>query len=138
MAQSLTRGDFKQNVLVGERFYPFHSGEEKDLQSSIKKVKDYLNGITDHPEFQKGKGTDFASRIILNSNNLDVRDCLEKYKKFHSTNLKLAQGSPNPKDRILRMLSVFTEAGAISIKNYKIIFEPILINRISVNPISIP
>jgi hypothetical protein len=29
---------FKENVESGERCYPFHSGEEKDLQSSIRKV----------------------------------------------------------------------------------------------------
>jgi hypothetical protein len=60
----------------------------------------------------------------------DVRDCFEIYNKLHPATAKLHQGKPNPKDRFLRMLSVWTEAGAISIKAYKIHFEPILIKRI--------
>ena len=41
--------DFKENVSSAERFYPFHSGESKDLQSSINKVTDYLKGLTIYP-----------------------------------------------------------------------------------------
>jgi hypothetical protein len=123
--------DFVANVTSGERSYPFHSGEVETLKGSLNKVKKFLNGVHAFPTFTKYKGTYYASKIILENNNNDVRDCFEKYKQLHPVSSHLAQGSPNPKDRFLRMLSVFTEAGAISIKDYKIIFGPVLLKRLS-------
>lgn len=129
MTLTQNRSNFKPNVKAGERSYPFFSAEVVTLQSSLKKVDDYLKGLTDFPKFTKGKGTYLASRVILENMHTDVRDCFEIYKKLHPATAKLSQGKPNPQDRFLRMLSVWTEAGAISIKNYKIQFEPILLAR---------
>ena len=122
--------DFKENVSSGERCYPFHSGEEKDLQSSIKKVKEFLNGVTEFPAFRKGKGTYLVSQVILKSNGLNVKESFNEYKNLRFIPTNIPQGQSNPEDRFIRLLSVWTEAGAISIKNFIIQFEPILINRL--------
>ena len=122
--------DFPQNVASGQRCYPFFPAEVVTLQKSLITVKEFLKGNTEFPAFRKGKGTYYATKVILENNNSDVRDCFEMYKSFHPVPSKLRQGQSNPKDRFLRMLSVWTEVGAISISNYRIHFEPILLMRL--------
>ena len=122
--------DFPKQVNSGERCYPFFPAEVETLQASLAKVKEYLYGNIEFPNFNKGKGTYFATKIILENNNSDIRDCFELYKPLHPESTKLRQGHSNPKDRFIRMISVWTEAGAISIKDYIIHFEPKLLKRI--------
>lgn len=127
--------EFKQNAVTGERIYPFHSGEENNVQNSINKIKNFLNGVTSSPEVRRGTGAWFAAKTILENNNMEIRECFKLYKPFHLLGKNLPQGKPNPKDRFLRYLSVWLEAGAISIENYKIHFEPILVNRLKSEPV---
>ena len=136
--QSKERCDFPQNVKKSERFYPFfgkrgNSGENVEVQRDIKKIKDFLKGITQFPKFRQGTGLYYASRVILKSNMKDIHEAFEEYKPLHSQLRKPPQGKPNPKDRFLRNLSNWTESGGISIKKYIICFETILIKRLKSN-----
>lgn len=128
------RCDFPSDAKKGEGFYPFfgreNSGEKLTAQGDIEKIKDFLKGTTQFPEFRKSSGLYYASKVILESNLKDIRKAFEEYKPLHSQLRKLPRGKPNPKDRFLRNLSNWTEAGAISIQGYIIHFENVLNKRL--------
>lgn len=125
-----SRCNFKRNVKAGEGFYKFFKGEKITARQSIKTIKEFLTGSTSKVNFMRGRGTCYASKVILESDGIDVYEAFKRYYPLHPNPVKSPQGKSNPKDRFLRMLSVWTESGAISIKDYIIHFESKLIERL--------